>query len=192
MMIFEWWERYEIQAGGDVEVGRGCRGIVVRDDRGDALFPQRDDSLDTAIIELDALADPDGTAPDDQHLPTRELLRLTARLVRGIEVGRLGLELPSARVDHLVRDSRSTPPHGLLGAAGQGGERLVGEPEPLCLREERLADPGSTAARLDPHEMSDLLDEERVPLRQGSDLLRRYAAPHGLGNRKEALVGGFP
>ena len=166
-------ERFEVQPGGDVEIGRDGLGIVVRDDRGDALFPQCEDSLDTAVIELDALADPDGTAPDDQHLPTRELLRLTARLVRGIEVGRLGLELPSARVDHLVRDSRSTAPHGLLRAVGQGGERLIGEPEPLCLREDRLADPGSSESRLDSHEMSDLLDEERVPLRQGSDLLRR-------------------
>src|SRR5439155_11722514 len=97
------------------------------------------------------------------------------------------LQASTAGVDHLLRDSRSPAPHGLLRAVGQGGERLIGEPEPLCLREDWLADPGSSEPRLDSHEMSDLLDEERVPLRQGSDLLRRYAAPHGLGDRKEAL-----
>src|SRR5437667_2604325 len=184
-------ERLEVQAGGDIEIrGYGLR-IVVCDNRGDAFFPQREDPLDTAVIELDTLADPDGTAPDDQHLATRELLRLSARLVRGIEVGSLRLELPSAGVDHLVCDRWSTPPHRLFRQTGQGRDGLIGEPEPFRIREAWGAGPGSFEVRLDLDEMSDLLDEERVPLRQGGDLLHRKAASEGLCNRKEAFVGGF-
>src|SRR5207247_8727127 len=86
----------------DVEIRRDGLRIVVRDDRGDLLLPQREDPLDATVVELDALPDPDRAAPHDQHLPTRQFLRLPAGLVGRVEVRRLGLELASAVVAHLV------------------------------------------------------------------------------------------
>src|SRR2546425_139865 len=102
-------ERFEVQARGDVEVGGDRLRVVVRNDRGDALLPQREDALDAAIVELDALADPDGSTADNQDLASFQGRRLARRLVRRIEVWRPRLEFAAARVHHLVRDPRSTP-----------------------------------------------------------------------------------
>src|SRR5947207_7515704 len=69
-----------------------------------SFLPQREDPLDATVVELDALPDPDRAAPHDQHLPTRQFLRLPAGLVGRVEVWRLGLELASAGVE----DRKST------------------------------------------------------------------------------------
>src|SRR5438034_56428 len=107
-------EGLEVQSGGDVEVGGDRLRVVVRDDGGDALFPQCEDALDAAIVEFDPLADPNGATTDDQDFPSSQRRRLAGRLVRRIEVGRPRLKFAAARVDHLVRRPRSTPTDPLL------------------------------------------------------------------------------
>src|SRR2546421_498291 len=124
-------EGLEVQPGGDVEVGGDRLRVVVRDDGGEALFPQCEDALDAAIVEFDPLADPNGSAADDQDFSSSQSRRLAGRLVRRIEVGRPRLKFASARVDHLVRRTRSTPTDPLFGTSSERGEGLIREPGAL-------------------------------------------------------------
>src|SRR5947207_13020135 len=156
-----------------------------------SFLPQREDPLDATVVELDALPDPDRAAPHDEHLPTRQFLRLPAGLVGRVEVWRLGLELASAGVDHLVDDPGPRATDRELGAARERGNRFVREPEPLRFRYAGRVLRGFPQRGLHPDQPADFLDEKRIPSRQGGDLLRREIPSHGLRVRELTRVGRF-
>ena len=56
----------EIEAVARVEVGAYGLGIVVDDDRAVSVLAQRPDAVDARVIELDSLADADGSGPKDE------------------------------------------------------------------------------------------------------------------------------
>ena len=60
-------ERVEIQAVAGIKVGGDGLGVVVDQDGLTAVLFQRPDAVDRAVVELDALADADGTGTKDQH-----------------------------------------------------------------------------------------------------------------------------
>ena len=55
-----------------------------------------------AIVELDALADPVGTAAQDDDLAAGRRIRFTRLLVGPVHVRREGLELGGAGIDALI------------------------------------------------------------------------------------------
>src|SRR5262249_53899048 len=64
--------------------------------------------VDTAVIELDALADADGPAAEDQYFLAVGRGRFVLLVVSGVEIGRVGLKLCGAGIDALVGGSNSS------------------------------------------------------------------------------------
>ena len=120
-------ERLEVEAGGGVVVRGDRLGVVVDDDDVVAHLAQGLHAVDGAVIELYALADADGAgAEDDDRLAALGALGagVAAALGHGVEIGRAGLELGGAGVDHLVGERRAL---GRLAAgdAADGGVRVA-------------------------------------------------------------------
>ncbi len=69
-------ERLEVEAGAAVEVGRDRLRVAVDHHRLDPAAAQRERRLDAAVVELDALADPDRPRAEHHH-------RAAARQSRG-------------------------------------------------------------------------------------------------------------
>src|SRR5207247_4473111 len=135
------------------------------DDRADALLAEGEDALDATVVELDALANAHRAATYDQDLSARDPPRFSRRLVRRVVVRRLGLELPSARVDHLVRDPGPRPAAGFLRAGPERGDHLVRKAQPLRICHDRPRTTTTSEAGFEIDEGSALLEEERVPVR---------------------------
>ena len=100
-------QRLEVQPVGGVVVGRHRLGVAVDHDGLEARLAQRRRGVHAAVVELDALADPVGPGPEDQHLGLLGLRRDLGlgggiELVAAVVVRRLGLELGRAGVDGLV------------------------------------------------------------------------------------------
>ena len=131
-------QRLEIEPRRGVEVGRDGLRVRVDHHRRPAVAAKRVGRLDGAIVELDALADADRTAADDEGRRPRHgrgLGRGPGRGVGRIEVRGLGRELRRARIHHRVPgDEAQGEPRGTEGVggrAGQAGQFLVAEPGPL-------------------------------------------------------------
>ena len=98
-------EGLEVEPVGGVIVGGDGLGVVVHDDHVVAHLPQGPDAVDRAVVELDALPDPDGAgAQDHDHRlsAARKAAGLAERIAGGVEIGRLGVELGRTGVHHLV------------------------------------------------------------------------------------------
>ena len=102
-------ERVEVQPVGGIEVGGHGFGVVVGDDRLIPQLLQGPDTVDRAVVELDALADADGAGAEHDHLsfcPCPASSSMNGRLVLlvpgGVEIGGFGVELRGAGVHHLV------------------------------------------------------------------------------------------
>src|SRR2546428_13375357 len=108
------------------------------------------------------MADPIGPAADDQNFSTSHSRRLAGRLVCRIEVGRPRLKFASARVDHLVRRTRSTPTDPLFRTSSERGEGLIREPGALRFGQERTSPPRPSKPRLRANGEPEFLDEELV------------------------------
>ena len=128
-------QRFEVQAIGRVVIGRHGLGIAVDHDRLEACFAQGERCMDTAVVELDALADPVGARPEDDDLTAGGRADFALVLVGGIVIRRLGDELGRTGVDGLVRrnDARclSCGADFVLGPLPQVGELAIGESETL-------------------------------------------------------------
>ena len=61
-------QRVKVQPVGGIEVGGDGFGVVVDDDSLVAVLLQRPDTVYRAVVELDALADPDGAGTEYQDL----------------------------------------------------------------------------------------------------------------------------
>ena len=95
--------RFEIQFVARVVVGGHCFRVAVHHDRFEARIPERKRSVDAAVIELDPLPDPVGTAAKDHDLlPARLLDRLVVLAVGGVIVRRIGFELARTGIDQTV------------------------------------------------------------------------------------------
>ncbi len=95
-------ERLEVEAVAGVEVGRDRLRVGVRHDRLVTGAFERPRRMHRAVVELDALADADRAAADDERLLAGLGDGLVLLLVRAVEVRRRRVELGGARVDHLV------------------------------------------------------------------------------------------
>src|SRR5207302_1777665 len=85
-------ERIEVQARRRVEVGRDGLWIAVHHDRSDTSVAERTGGLHAAAVELDALANANRPAAEDDSLWSLERSGLVFLFVRGVEVRRHRLE----------------------------------------------------------------------------------------------------
>ena len=122
----------EIQPVGGVVVGGDGLRIAIDHDGLVAVLAERKGGMDTAIVELDPLADPVGSAAQDHDLAPVRGLSLALLLVGGIHIGGAGGELRGAGIHALV--NRAYPQRMaarsdvLLVGAQQATEPPVGEP----------------------------------------------------------------
>ena len=104
-------QRVKVQAVAGVKVGGDGFGVVVDDNSLAAVLLQGPNTMDRAVVELDALTDADGAGTKDQNL----LLfafggflaldkggSLVVLVVGGVEVGGAGGKLGGAGINHLV------------------------------------------------------------------------------------------
>ena len=191
-------ERLEIEPVGGVVVGRHRLRIAVDHDRLVADLGEAHAGMDAAIIELDPLADPIGSAPQHRDLaPVRDIGLAFRRpdpvpFVGAVHVGRPAAELRRAGIDALYRgrDPGGSPegPDPGLAAAGQGCDARI--------RQARLLEgqqvPGiacvelSAAKRvLDPDGLADAVDEPPVDAAFGRDVGARAASPQGVRDQQD-------
>jgi hypothetical protein len=102
----------------------------------ESLFLEGESGMDTAVVELDALANPVGaTAQDHDLAPVRTSGLVVATVVGGVIIGRVRLELGGAGVHQTVAGHQAEPQafgaHGILRPAGQVRDLAVGKAEGL-------------------------------------------------------------
>ena len=130
-------QRLEVQPAAGVEIGGNGLRVGVDHNALDALFVERPGGVDRAVVELDALADANGAAADDERLGAGRRLGLVLLLVGAVKVGRERLELRGAGVDHLVHGADvpvlAQAANLLRGHVCQLAHHGVGESQPLRL-----------------------------------------------------------
>ena len=111
-------ERLEVEPRARVVVGGDGLGVAVDHHRVVAGVAQREGRVHAGVVELDALADPVGTAAEDEHRGPLPRLHLGLLVVGAVVVRRLGRELGRAGVHRLV--DRAHPE----GVANPADDRL--------------------------------------------------------------------
>ena len=118
-------QRFEVEAIAGVVIGGHRLRVAVHHHRGQPLLLQGKGGVAAAVVELDALADPVGTAAQDHHLAPRFRCHLTLRcqalelpggiepfhwpLVAGVVVRRGGSEFGGAGVDRFEHRVNAQP-----------------------------------------------------------------------------------
>ena len=197
-------QRLEIKPVGGVVIRRDRLRIAVDHDGLVARFLQREAGMDTAIVELDTLADAVRTAPEDDDLaPVRRLgLALRANqftggggetLVGRIHVGGGRFELGGAGVDALVdrRDTGHAPGsrHARLRCPGQ--LRDAGITETHLLQLQPAPGRGRQALFAHPllggHDLVQPVNEPRVVAGDADDAFLRDAETQRLRRHQQAV-----
>ncbi len=127
-------EGLEVQPVGGVVVGGHRLRVAVDHDGLPPLLLEREGGVATAVVELDALADAVGPAAQDHDLPAVGGLRLALRLVGGVHVRRVRLELAGACIDTFVDG------HDSSRDSTRADVRLARAP-PYDLRDTRIRKP---------------------------------------------------
>ena len=186
-------EWLEVQAVGDVVVGRDRLGVAVDHD-GLVVVTQRHGSVHARVVELDALTDAVGAGSQDDDGLTLARTNLVFLVVGRVVVGRTSSKLGSTGVNGLEDwvDAEGTAhfAHSILRQATHSGNLAVGEAVALCLGEhvarERL---GLTDAPCNLVEEEHLIEEPRVDLRGLVELLKRRTTADRLLDLDEAPLG---
>ena len=130
-------QRLEKQLVAGVIIRGHGFGVGIDHDGLEAVLFEGEGGVDAAIVELDALADAVGAAPEDHHFFGGVALHLVvAPVVGGVIVRRVGLEFGGAGVHQPVAgDDPEALAFGVLGLTGQMGDLPVGKSERLGLGE---------------------------------------------------------
>ena len=94
-------DRLEVEAIGGVIVGRDGLWIAIDHNGFVTIFPHRQRRMDTAIIELDALADAVRATANNHNLVAIGWLRFALLLIGGVHIGSIGGKLSSAGINPL-------------------------------------------------------------------------------------------
>ncbi len=177
----------EVQPVGGVVVGGDRLRVVVDDDHVVAQLLQRPDAVDGGVVELDALADADGTGAqhhDDRLAAAGEGPGLAVTVVGGVEIRRLRVELRAAGVHHLVN---RVPVLRQFPAAGEAAESRVRVAQPLALLVLRLRQAVCDGG-LERRQLFQFVQKPAVDLRDLVDLLHGDAGFQGLEHREKPVV----
>ena len=177
-------QRLEVQTIGRVVVGRDRFGVAVHHHRLEPFLAEAEDGVEAAVVELDALADAVGAAPEDDDLLLRRRLRLVDLLVRAVHVRRERLELGRARIDPLERGHQalfdSPLPHELFVDAEDAGDVGIGKPTALQRAQQvggHLAELAQARHLAQLDDVVELLEEPGIDLRQ---LVQRLDGPAAI------------
>ena len=109
-------ERLEVEAVAGIVIGGNRLGIAVDHDRFDAHLLQRERRMAAAVVELDSLPYPVGTAAENDHFFARARIGFARALVVRIEIGREAFKLGRAGI-HAAEYGASRP--ALCGASAR-------------------------------------------------------------------------
>ncbi len=184
-------QRVKVQTVGGIEVGGYGLGVVVDDDSLVAVLLQRPDTVYRAVVELDALSDPDGAGTEYQYLllvvrvALQEDLRLVFLVKGGVEVRGLGLEFRSAGIYHLVGSLAVVRSAAHAGNALDG---LIQEAGVLGLEIELLVQAALLQLMFDAGQVPQLAQEPLVDLGSGIDGIKINAAVECLKYGEDTLI----
>ena len=186
-------QRLEIQPVGCVVVGGDGLRIAVDHDRFVAGSRQRHRGVDARVVELDALADPVGSASQDQDRGPGAGCDLGLKIIRAVVVGRPGRELGCAGVDGLVdRAYAERPPYApddFLAQVPDGGDLRVGEAVPLGKSEQIDRELGGGPDRVrNLVEQHQLVDEPGIDLGRLVHLVRTGTSAQGLHHHAQPAI----
>ena len=171
-------ERLEVEAVGDVVVGRDGLGVAVNHDRL-VVLAQRHGRVDARVVKFDALTDAVGTRAQDDDGLALARAHLVLLVIGRIVVGRAGGKLGGAGVHRLVdrvdTEGSAHLAHRVLGQTAHRGDLAVREAVALRLGE-HVAGEGLGVADAG----GDLVEEEHLVQEPGVD----------LGRLEELLEGG--
>ena len=188
-------DRFEVEPGRDIEIGRDRLWIVVYDDRVDPFLLEGERCVDAAVIELDPLSDPDRTPTDYHYLLIVRWSDLALELVGGVEVRRLSLELGGTRVDHLVGrpDAQRFPRFPDIIWVFSGNARYVFVSEANLLGGfEHLRSFQVLELSLDLGDPLELRNEELVPAGELAHVVNRHPTAERFEDDEQADIGGLP
>ncbi len=186
---------FEVQTVARVEVGRDGLRVGVRHDGAIAGPLESPGCVDAGVVELDALADPDRTAPHDQSGGAVLRQRLILDFVGGIEVRGCCVELRSARVHHLV-DGLDSPlatglPDLVRKPVTETAHHLVAESHSFGLAEERGGERFVEQSPFHLNNVHDPLEEPRVDARFAGDLRLVHVPSQCRHDGPEPLIRGL-
>ena len=203
-------QRLEIQSVGDVVIRGDCFRVGIDHDRLIAQLLQRKRGVHAAIIELNPLPDPVRTAAEDHNLLFGPAgvglhlgdlyLGLVFGFIRGIKVGRIGLEFRSAGVDKLKGGNDTLIgaqfAHGQLIGVHQLRQLRVAEPVLLGVPQRIGAQGPAILDLLDDvdfkvQDLGDVRQEPHVDLGQRVNVFQRPPLLQGILDVKNAGSVGF-
>ena len=148
--------------------------------------------MDTAVIELDALADAVRAAAQHHDLGGLSGRGLTLLFVGGVQVGRAGRELRGAGVHplegRLHAEGQAPLAHFGLRAAGELRQALVREAVPLQAPERWGVQRGEARhGGFGLHQALDLDEKPRIDVRRGMYVRHRHAGAKGVRDEEDAV-----
>ncbi len=196
-------QRLEVEPVGGIVIGGDGLRVAVDHDGLIAVLSQGEDAMYTAVIELDPLADPVGTAAQDNNLLAITDLGLALLLVGGIEVGGMGHKFGGAGINPLVNRADSEFPaqfpHRIFAGLPQLGQHLVGEAVLLGLKKNGLQ--LFLSLKLDLNllklfffcnDLAEIMHKPGVKGGMPKDLFHAHAAAQGIGQVPDPLgIGGL-
>ena len=189
-------ERLEVEPVNRVVVGRDGLRVAVDHYRLVALLAQGEGGVAAAVVELDPLADPVGTAPENHDLRAVGRVRLALPFVRAVEVRRERLEFGGARIDPLVDRMQVhfvTPRRNRLGLDAEDDTQLLVAEAGALEREQQVVrhlartDHRRGAAQF--HDLRELRQEPRIDTRRLVHLLDGPTRFDRLEHRPHPAVG---
>ena len=187
-------QRLKVELVGGVVVCGDRLRVAVDDDRLKAELPERFRGVDTAVIELDTLADPVRASAEDHDLLRIRVDRVVVRRVVGrVEIGRIFRSRDVDAVPGLCHAERfPAVPDRVFRDTQDFAEVLICKAVLLCAYEHFICKvrTGCDERFLFLYELFHLLDEIRFDLRMLKDLVDRCSLSQRLIHDEMALRGG--
>ena len=190
-------DRLEVEAIGSVVVGRDRFRVAVDHDGLVAVRAHGEGGVDTAVVELDALADTVRTATQHHDLLLVADFRLALFLIGGVHVGGVGREFGGTGVDALVDRTDAllltVLAEGLLGHAHQTRQARIAEA--LALETEQtisvhLAQRACSHCAFLSDQVGQLHQVPAIDVGEAEDLFDIETGTHGIGDVEDTLGTG--
>ena len=186
-------QRFKVELIGAGIVGGYGFGVVVDNDGLIAGFPNGADGVNSGIIELHTLADADWTGAKDDNFFSIGYDGFIFRLIGGIEVRHIAVELASAGINHLIdRKNAAFPTHVvyiILADLPELRDVSIRKAHSLGFPKHIHNADGGFQFPFKINDILDLIEEKHVNLGDVADSAVIHAFPHQLSDGIDTVVG---